>query len=240
VDAPLADGRFPVIVFGHGYLSTVERYESTLSDLARRGFLVVAPRSGDGLLPSHQAFARDFSTTIDWLEQEDVRVGSWLHEAVLRGVYGASGHSMGGGVSLLAAAADPRFRTVANLAAAETRPSAIDVMASIPVPVLLIAGSQDAITPVADHQQQMFDAKSNGPAALRVIEGGSHCGFLDPDVLLALACDSGDLAAESQRSITVDLLGDWFRYVLGADATLEPVVWSAVRDPLVGLKVKGR
>ena len=49
-DAPLAVGRFPAIVFGHGYLSTVERYESTLRDLASRGFLVVAPRSGDGLL----------------------------------------------------------------------------------------------------------------------------------------------------------------------------------------------
>lgn len=235
VFAPTAAGRHPVVVFGHGYLATVERYESTLRDMATRGFLVVAPRSGDELFPSHAAFASDFSVVLDWMEQQDADAVSWLHETVLRGAYGASGHSMGGGASLLAAAADGRFRTVANLAAADTRPSAVAAMPAITAPVLLIAGSDDAITPIAEHQQRMFDAKSSGRVELRVIEGGSHCGFLDPDAVLALACDSGPMPSQEQAAIAQDLLGDWFQAALLPDA---PTGSRPSVDPRVTLQSK--
>ena len=239
-DAPVANGRYPAIVFGHGYLATVERYESTLRDLAARGFLVVAPRSGDGPFPSHAAFASDFSVVLDWLDGMDGDTGSWLAGHVLRGAYGAAGHSMGGGASLLAAAGDARFMTVANLAAAETRPSAIAVMPSITAPVLLIGGSDDAIAPVADHQRPMFEAKTTGPVQLRIIKGGSHCGFLDPDALLALGCDTGSIPAAVQLAITQDLLGDWFRYELLGDTSLESDVWPEVGDTGVSLEQEGR
>ncbi|MCY7419063.1 MAG: dienelactone hydrolase family protein [Chloroflexi bacterium] len=240
VYAPSVAGPHPVIVFGHGYLATVERYDSTLSALARAGFLVVAPRSGDGLFPDHAAFAADFSVVLDWLETQDADPGSWLHGSVLHGAYGASGHSMGGGASLLAAAADPRFVTVANLAAAETRPSAIAVMSSITAPVLLIGGSEDAIAPVADHQLPLFEAKTNGPAQLRVIQGGSHCGFLDPDALLALACDNGSLPVDAQLHVTARLLTDWLRYQLLGDDTRGAVVWPTAGDAQVSLDQRDR
>jgi predicted dienelactone hydrolase len=236
---PIAHGRFPAIVFGHGYLATVERYESTLRALAARGFLVVAPRSGDGPFPSHAAFASDFSVVLDWLEREDETAGSWLAGHVLRGAYGASGHSMGGGASLLAAAADARFVTVANLAAAETDPSAIDAVVSIAAPVLLIAGSDDAIAPVADHQRPMFEAKTTGPVQLRIIAGGSHCGFLAPDPVLALACDHGSMPAQEELAIADELLGDWFRYELAGERSLEAVVWPDTRDSPVSLESRG-
>ena len=240
VYAPSVAGPHPVIVFGHGYLATVERYDSTLRALAGVGFLVVAPRSGGGLFPDHAAFAADFSVVLDWLEAQDADPGSWLHGSVLHGAYGASGHSMGGGASLLAAAADPRFKTVANLAAAETRPSAIAVMPSITAPVLLIGGSEDAIAPVADHQLPMFEAKTNGPAQLRVIQGGSHCGFLDPDALLALACDNGSMPVDAQLGVTTRLLTDWFRFELLGDVALGSAVWPTAGDVQVSLDHRDR
>ena len=229
-----------VIVFGHGYLAAVERYDATLRGLASDGFLVVAPRSGDGPFPDHGAFARDFSLVLDWLEAEDARSGSWLYGSVLRGAYGASGHSMGGGASLLAASGDPRFVTVANLAAAETRPSAIAAMPSITAPVLLIGGSDDTIAPVADHQRPMFEAKANGPSQLRIIQGGSHCGFLDPDPLLALGCDTGSMSHSTQMAITQQLLGDWFRFELLGDTSVESMAWPEAGDAQVSLEQRDR
>ena len=240
VYVPPGAGPYPVIVFGHGYLAAVERYDATLQALASDGFLVVAPRSGDGPFPDHAAFARDFSLVLDWLEAEDVTAGSWLYGRVLRGAYGASGHSMGGGVSLLAASGDPRFVTVANLAAAETRPSAIAVMSTITAPVLLIGGSDDVIAPVADHQRPMFQAKVNGPAELRIIQGGSHCGFLDPDPLLALGCDTGSMPRATQLTITQRLLGDWFRYELLGDTSAESTAWPEAGDQDASLEQRDR
>lgn len=238
-DAPRAAGRFPVIVFGHGYLGIVERYESTLRPLATWGFIVVAPRSAGELLPDHSGYAHDFGRVLDWIEAQDATPGSWLEGAVLRGAYGASGHSMGGGASLLAAAHDPRVRTVANLAAAETDPSAIAVMGSISAPVLLIAGSEDTLAPIARNQRPMFEAKTDGQAQLRVIAGGYHCGFMDPDPILSLACDRGSLDATTQLAFTRRLLTDWFRHQLLGDADLESTVWPRAGDAQVSLEAKG-
>ncbi len=72
----IAEGPWPVVIFGHGYLTPVELYAETLRALASHGFVVVAPRSGDELFPDHGSFAADFSTVIDWLEAERVRPDS--------------------------------------------------------------------------------------------------------------------------------------------------------------------
>jgi dienelactone hydrolase len=231
-EAARATGPFPVVVFGHGYLSPVEFYASTLRALASWGFLVVAPRSGGELFPDHAAYAADFSAVLDWVAEQDADSRSWLAGGVTPGVAAASGHSMGGGASLLAAAADPRFTTVANLAAAETRPSAIEAAAAIRVPALLVAGELDAIAPPVDHQVPMFEVLTGAPAQLRTIIGGSHCGFTDPDGgvlgdLAGLVCDTASIPVDQQLAITHRLLVDWLRLYLTGAQELEGDVWSA-------------
>jgi hypothetical protein len=84
-----------------------------------------------------------------------------------------SGHSMGGGASVLAAAADPRVRTLANLAAAETNPSAIGASASLAIPLCLISGSQDTIVPPGGNGQLMYE-NASPPRQLPLILGGHH------------------------------------------------------------------
>lgn len=243
-DGPRGTGPWPVVVFGHGYLSSPDLYAETLAALAAHGYLVVAPRSGGELFPDHAAFAADLSAVIDWLTAENGRANGPFAGAVDLERIAVSGHSMGGGASILAAAADARFRTVANLAAAETRPSAVAAAADIMASVLLIAGELDAIAPVDQHQRPIFEALTGAPAQLRTILGGSHCGFVDPEAggplggLSDLVCDTGTIPATEQRAITVRLLVDWLRYHLDGDTDLATTVWPT--DPADGTTAESR
>lgn len=222
---------YPAISFGHGFLQSVEQYQSTLEHLATWGYLAIASRSAGGLFPNHQNFANDMRYCLDWLEQQNGDTGSILFGQVDTQRFGMSGHSMGGGASLLATATDPRVRTVANMAAANTNPSAIDAAGQITVPLCLITGSQDSIVPPANHGQLMYNA-AGPPKQLPLIVGGFHCGFTDDGFLF---CDSGSISRSTQLAITRRLLVAWFNLYLKGDQSLWPIVWgeAMLADPQV-------
>jgi dienelactone hydrolase len=220
-----AAGQSPVVAFGHGYQTPVDLYEGTLAHLASWGITVIAPRSGGELFPSHQAFADDLRLALDWVAAEASR-GSWPGRPVDPAARGSAGHSMGGGAAVLAAADDPTIRTVATLAAAETDPSAIEAASRLVAPALFLAGSADAITPPQDHQRPIFEAKAVGPAQLRTIAGGSHCGFLDSEtLLLSLVCDDGTIERDEQLATTRAVLTAWLRHELAADGGVADLAW---------------
>ena len=200
----------PVVAFGHGYLADVDWYESTLVHLASWGIAVIAPRSGGGLIPDHGAFADDLRSALDWAVAASADADTWPGGPVDTGALAVSGHSMGGGAAVLAAARQPDIGDVATLAAAETRPSAIEAAARIDASALFLAGSDDAITPIGDHQRPMFEAMEAGRARLGTLVGGSHCGFLDTvPAVLGLVCDEGALDPDRQRRITRGILTAW-------------------------------
>ncbi|MFW5652462.1 MAG: chlorophyllase/cutinase-like alpha/beta fold protein, partial [Planctomycetota bacterium] len=60
-DAPFdpSEGPYPVVVFGHGYLTDPAEYIGTYQHLASWGYIVMAPESALGLFPNHQKFAND-------------------------------------------------------------------------------------------------------------------------------------------------------------------------------------
>jgi dienelactone hydrolase len=138
---------------------------------------------------------------------------------------------MGGGASLAAAARDPRFRAVANLAAADLRGGVADDLAALETPVLLVAGDRDAIAPLEQHQRPLFEAKRIGPAQLAVIEGGSHCGFLQPPAIAEAICDRADIDPGRQLAIAHGLLTDWFLLELSGREELRERVWSESPRP---------
>lgn len=227
-NAPFAAGAAPApaISFGHGFLSAVDLYDSTMDHLASHGYIVIATTSEGGLLPSHANFALDIRQCLTWLEQQDTTAASWLFEAVDQGAFGVSGHSMGGGASALAAAADTRIRCLATLAAAETNPSASAAAAAIQRPACFIVGSQDAIVAPATTQNQ-FNA-CDAPRVFASITGGSHCGFIDNPII---ACDSGTLARADQLARTRALLLGFFDTHLRGDAAGFAHVWGAAEPP---------
>jgi len=219
-------GPYPAVSFGHGFLQSVEQYQSTLQHLATHGYLVIASRSQGGLFPSHAAFAADLRHCLTWLEQANANPASWLYQQVDTQRFALSGHSMGGGCSLLAAAADARVRAVVNMAAAETNPSAVAAMPGIAVPIRLISGSQDTVTPLSQHGQLMYNAAA-APKQLPIIQGGFHCGFVDQNFF---GCDSGSMSRSVQLSITRRLLTEFLNLYLRQDDSAWRAVWGPERE----------
>ncbi len=213
---------YPAITFGHGFFQAVSSYQSTLEHVATHGYFVIASDSESGLFPSHQNFADDIKRCLTYLEQENANAGSTLFAQVLTSKFGASGHSMGGGASILATAQDSRMKALANLAAAETNPSATAVMPTITVPVSLISGSADTIVPVASNGQLMYNG-GNAPKILPVIQGGWHCGFEDAN---GIGCDTGTITREQQLAETRRMLTAFFNLYLKSDEAATKKVWG--------------
>jgi len=231
--APYDDSGAPyaAVSFGHGFLQPVSQYESTLEHLATWGYFAIATQSYGGILPDHAKYAADLRHCLTWLEEQNTDASSELYEQVDVDCFALSGHSMGGGASILATAADLRVRVLVNLAAAETNPSAIDAMADITVPVRLIAGSDDAIVPPESHGDFMY-ANGHAPKQHAIIQGGFHCGFVDEWFLF---CDSGAISRQEQLAITRRLMTAFLNLYLQDDQALWPMVWGPLLndEPLV-------
>ena len=114
-------------------------YLSHFRHLATHGFVVIAPQFPD---TQHGELAEDLLYCVQYLRQQNTSPSSRFRGLLDTTFIGPTGHSMGGGASLLAAARDSRVKVVAPLAAAETTPSAIAVMNQIMGIVYLIAGDQ--------------------------------------------------------------------------------------------------
>jgi dienelactone hydrolase len=212
----------PAVSFGHGFLSAVDLYDSTMDHLASHGYIVIATTSEGGFLPSHANFALDIRQCLTWLEQQTAMKSSWLVGDVDTTRFAVSGHSMGGGASALAAAADARIKCLATLAAAETNPSAAAAAASVQRPARFIVGSQDSIVAPATTQNQY--TACDAPRQFVTIAGGSHCGFVDSAFI---GCDSGSLARADQLSKTRALLLEFLDTHLRGDAADYAAVWGA-------------
>ncbi|MBB5873391.1 putative dienelactone hydrolase [Allocatelliglobosispora scoriae] len=230
-NAPIAAGRFPAVAFGHGFLQAISKYAGTLTHLSSWGFVVAAPTSQGGLFPSHGAFADDLNAQLAWLVAQDATAGSRFNAHINTAKLGLSGHSMGAGASVLAGARNSAVTTVANLAAAETNPSAVTAAGTLTKPLMLLSGSADGTAPPASHQRPIYNAKP-APKQLRTITGGFHCGFMDST---STFCDSGSISRATQLQITRRVLTDWFRFYLAGDTSLNDAVWgtAAHSDPQV-------
>ena len=228
LNAPLdpAEGPYPAISFGHGFVTDPERYRSTLEHLASWGYLVMATESSLGLLPNHATYAQELSLCLTYLETENTDAGSFLFNQVDIARFGMSGHSMGGGASILATAADTRVRALVTLAANETNPSAISAVASVSVPICLLTGDSDGITNWQQNSLAMYN-NASAPRQLPLIRGGYHCGFLDSSILF---CDSGSISRAAQLAITRRTLTAFFQLYLKGDQEAWSLVWGPAAD----------
>lgn len=217
---------YPVIAFGHGFQQSVATYSSTLAHLAGSGFIVIAPRSFEtSFFPDHSRFADDLRDSLTWLTQQNAISSSLFFSGVNTLRFGASGHSMGGGASVIAADRDPRILAVSTLAAANTTPSAVTAATGVTRPVQFIAGSRDAIVVTAT--TQAIYAAAPAPRQFRLIDGGFHCGFQDYSEF-ALFCDAGTISRAAQISITQRLMASWFALYLQAE---DARWWEAWGEP---------
>lgn len=233
-EAPVdADGGpYPIVAFGHGFFMQTANYVSLFAHLATHGFIVIAPQFPD---VQHGQLADDLLFCLEHIREQNAVPESRFFGLVNTERAGLSGHSMGGGASLLAASRDPRIAVVAPLAAAETNPSAIAAVPQIQGVVYLISGSSDGITPPSSHQIPMYEA-ARPVRALPMLQGGNHTRFMDTPVW-DWTDPGGSLSREEQLRLTRRYLASIFRLFLKDD----PSFWTyalgdaALEDPLVEL-----
>ena len=196
-NVPVANETFPVIAFGHGFVMGYDAYENIWTPLVNSGYIVAMVNTETSFTPSHGDFGKDLAFVIDQMILEGSNAASLFAGAISNSA-AVMGHSMGGGSSFLAIENSANIDAMVTFAPAETNPSAIGAASSIAIPSLVLAGSNDCVTPIADHQQPMQDALSSICKTMVTIEGASHCQFAN----FNLACNFGELTCGTPATIS--------------------------------------
>jgi predicted dienelactone hydrolase len=220
-----ASGQFPLIIFGHGFVMAPGDYMSLVEHIVPQGYVMALLSTETSFSPSHSEYGLDFSFILQQFILENNNDASLFYNRITD-KQAFMGHSMGGGASWLAAAADVEVDCVIGMAPAETSPSAISAALSVEVPVMVLSGTSDNVTPPADHHIPVY-VNSQSECKLRVdIQEGSHCGFADSGSL----CDFGELgfsgmSRTDQQNIAYPLIAQWLDWALrGNAASLQNVL----------------
>ncbi|MET8910710.1 alpha/beta hydrolase [Micromonospora sp. NPDC004551] len=182
-DAPVAVGRFPVVVYSHGLRSLPELHAPLTTRWAAAGFVVAAPT-----YPRTNLRARDFTRAdvrnqpadgwrlIRHLVRLDARPGDPFagHLAVDR--FAAAGHSAGGFTTagMFTSGHSSRLRAGIVIAGGGLAGSFAGPMA----PLLFVHGGADPIVP--ESVGRAAYARSLGPAAFLGLPGQGHGEYLTP------------------------------------------------------------
>lgn len=188
LDAPIArdpagsgdpTGRYPAVLFAHGYGSYPQQSTFLTDHLASWGFVVAAPLepANDlatvlggvkpaGLLTAGQAL----DEALGFLRTQQTAKGSLFHGLLDLSRIGVVGHSLGGGAAITMAD-NPAIKTYAALAPGQGTPP------STPKPGLVMYGSNDKVVPPASVQATYATLPT--PKRLIVIDTAGHNVFDD-------------------------------------------------------------
>jgi dienelactone hydrolase len=221
---PVAEGTFPFIAFGHGFVMDYTAYQNITDALVTSGYVMIYVETEGGFAPAHADFGLDLAFVADHFFEENATAGS-LFQSHLIDRCAIMGHSMGGGATWLAASTSTSVDCIAGLAPAETNPSAIAAASSLSVPAIVLSGSSDAVTAPADNHTPIFESTASACKYFVNIIDGSHCGYANSGSL----CDFGELffaglSREEQQQITHELLLAWFDVYLRDNAASNEVL----------------
>lgn len=210
---PAAAGRFPVLIFAHGYRQLPTSYNAVLESLVARGYVVLAlaspgladvvPLPGGRLAPhlplgdaSYDTMAGDIASAVAELPALDHASGQAFAGHLDLSRIGVFGHSLGGAAAVLAAARVPGIRAAANLDGDYAGAAAVEQPR---VPLLYITSQPPnrAAAPKSDWEDESNEVRrdriwrnvaGHSPRSQRVRVGGMfHSNFQDQALLSASA-----------------------------------------------------
>lgn len=242
-DLPVANGRFPVLLFSHGLGSYRSQSSFLTAHLATWGFVVAAPDHVErgikllvnASLPSFIESAAMLRSVLDHLQTEDTRAEGRFFGHLATERTGVFGHSAGA-TSAFEMATDSRITAYAGLAGGkiERDPSK---------PVLLLAASRDSVVPAqlsvasyeligGDSSKQYLELNGAGHQAFSdicdiAVEHGGLLGLADKygltvaSIIRDLAedgCRPSEVKPSRTYPITWNFVTAHFRYFLGVDS----------------------
>lgn len=222
VYTPESGRNLPAVAFAHGWLTSAANYKSLLEHVASWGFVVAAPDTERGPIPSHLDLAADLLTTLDIVSK--VRLGDGTI-SVDPARLALAGHAMGAGVAVIAAA-QRRVGAVAALYPSPTAPAAENIAPDLDIPALLVAG--DDLDSTSSNARDLATAWA-GPALLRRVDGASLNGIVEGRRLFA-ALGAGRYEHKTERT-TRSLLTGYLLHTLLGDKTYAPFTDPAAEIP---------
>jgi len=216
----IASGQFPVLIFGHGFVMVWSAYAPEWNTIVPSGYIMVFPTTETSIFPSHTNFGKDIAYLVGAMKAEGTNSSSTFFGAVAN-TSAVMGHSMGGGSAFLSVQYDTSITALATLAAANTNPSSVAAATGISIPSIVIAGSNDCVTPPVQHQLPMYNSLSSLCKTFVSITGGSHCQFAKTNT----NCYIGEgtctpqptITPAAQQTTTFNLLLPWLNYYLKND-----------------------
>lgn len=225
-DVSMVADTFPVIVFGHGFVMAWDAYQNLWDAYVPEGYIMVFPRTEGSLISTdHQQFGWDLQFLVTEMQNEGLTPGSIFYQGVSQAT-ALMGHSMGGGASFLAADSlvtngNTNLKTLIGYAPAESSTngvSSINSALSVTVPSVVFSGSNDGVTPAADHHTPMYNNLASSCKTFVNILGGGHCYYANTNT----NCDFGEstsstgisITREEQQDIAQDLTLLWLDYTL--------------------------
>lgn len=206
---PAAGGRFPVLVFAHGYHQPPTSYMALIEHLVARGYVVFAIAApgfaevvplADGRIAAnlplsdegYSKFAQDIASAVAEVPKLDAVPGHPFAGHLDAARIGVFGHSLGGAAAVLAAARMPSIRAAANLDGDYAGASA-DEQPRVPLLYVTTQPPNREASPKSDWDDERNEVRRAGiwrhlaaasPRALRVRVGGMfHANFQDEALL---------------------------------------------------------
>jgi dienelactone hydrolase len=218
----VANGQFPVIVFGHGFVMTVAAYQNIWSSLVPQGYIVALPKTESGFAPNHTNFGRDLAYVVSALQQSGTTSGN-IFNGKIAATSAVMGHSMGGGAAMLSVQYNASITVVAGLAPAETNPSASAAAQQINRPALIFAGGNDCVTPASQHSRLIYDNLTSSCKWYLSLNGGSHCQFANQNFNCsfgeATCSPSPTISRTVQQALVNEYLIPWLGFELKSECT---------------------
>ncbi|MEM6994173.1 MAG: hypothetical protein AAF721_26905, partial [Myxococcota bacterium] len=196
--------RHPVILWGNGTTATPGVYGAVLQHWATHGFIVAAANT------TNAGTGQEMIGCLNWVTAQNDDPASPYADAVDLAHVGASGHSQGGGGTLMAGQ-DPRVTVTAPLQPyTEQGFGGYDQAAQSNQngPMFLMSGDQDTISPPNPEQQRVFD-DTNVPTIWGTLAGANH-------IFTAIGNISGYRSPATA----------WFRFHLMCDELAGPVFYD--------------
>jgi predicted dienelactone hydrolase len=223
VNADVAQGSHPVILFSHGFLGAGDQTIFLMEAFAREGYIVASLNHADSLLqkrskpiepPKFAEFKTwtdqkyrdrrdDMAALLDYLLELNGKKGTYLHEHLDAEKVGACGHSLGGYTVLGLAGAweswrDARIKAVLALSPYSMPFLGQGSVAEINIPVMIQGGTLDfGITPF---QTPIYN-KLPGPKYLLVLKNETHFGWTN---LIALGKTTTEVVKEGNAQLMTD------------------------------------
>ena len=146
------EGPFAVISVTPGFIETAASLDWG-PRLASHGFVAIVINTSN-IFEDPTTRSNEQRQALTYAVSQSDSASSPIHGLVDGNRRGVTGHSMGGGGTLISAQADPAIRAAVPLAPWNGSPT----FSGITVPTLFIACQNDAIAPVANHASPMYNS----------------------------------------------------------------------------------